>query len=153
MKRTIAILLAAVMVLSLCACGGGNKAPAEPELSEEAKALGAAAEVVKITNSGEIDWVYIDGHDNFPSPETLKDVTLSSKDGKIYIYHLPEDADSDTATSYFQAYLLLLTGSGYTWEQEKDNNTMFQVKEGSSLIAFVGYAMDDGAYAILAGFI
>ena len=51
MKKLLALLLAAMMVFALCACGGGNKAeetapeaPAAPAAAPDAAAPGAAAE-------------------------------------------------------------------------------------------------------------
>ncbi len=68
MKKTLALLLAVMMVLALCACGGGNEAPAA-----------APAEAPAAAQAGEVTWADYQAYliekagGNAPDPQMMAD--------------------------------------------------------------------------------
>ena len=128
MKRTIAILLTAVMVLSLCACGGGK--------------TGTSASVAEANKL-----IYIEdcGFDNFPSPENIEGLDFYGIDntaGKKYQYNLPEESE-DAATSVTD-YLALLETCGFKYESLEKYPNIFYITYEDEAAAIMGTFPGEG---------
>ena len=145
MKKTISLLLVLIMVLSLAACGSTKAPESTPEPTPESTREPAPEP------KAEKDRVYVKGHNDFPSPESLQNVTYDHvEDRGELVYKLPKN--SDDAITTIQLYLLLLMECDYDWEATSTDQLLL-VSMKSTPVAYVGWYEESGSnYMILSFF-
>ena len=81
MKRILSFLLAALMLLALCACGAKEETPAAqeaPAAAQEAPAAAAAAPAAEVTWESYLNWLADTFGADSPSPEAYRDLLFQA---------------------------------------------------------------------------
>lgn len=148
MKKFIALILALVLCLSLCACGGGNNTPetteaTEPSIVKFAVGETASTEVIEFT----LDSVEFADHLSLtPGDEYLTPIAadasggLIPNEGKIFACFSFTVKNIGKVELWSTAYraMNLVYSDGYTFEVDLSNNA---VRTDSSIMQNVRYSV------------